>query len=231
MSKYGPLKQGEKRNNRVFWRYRRDGSEYWLTEAKFRKYKKTAKRHYNATSALCKRKIKPSMYSQHPVTLLFYVGTYCGKERWIDFEALEKHKRIASEARKRYINKQKHKPPTTLKFGDRHPENPNLRVICRQYNDITFGTHEDYLRKLKIIRECSRRKAIRYKIQRGKVLLNKDYVYKRGDKRDNLVFWKYGSTCIEYWVTPEQFEAKLQHEHDAAMKAKERRKASKRNNT
>jgi hypothetical protein len=231
MSKYGPLKQGEKRDNKVFWRYRRDGSEYWLTEAKFRKYKKTAKKHLEATSASCRHKIKPAMYSQHPVTLLYYVGTYCGKEKWIEFSALEKYKMGSSESRKRYVNKQKHQPPTTLKIGDRHPENPNLWVVCRQYNHIFFGTHDEYLRRLNITRECSRRKAMRYKIQRDKVLLNRDHVYKRGDKRDGLIFWKYGSTCIEYWLTKDQFEAKLQHERDAAMKAKGRRKANKRNNT
>lgn len=229
MSKYGPLRQGDVREDgKIFWRYYK-GNEYWLSKSKFKKYKKTMKRHADATSTLSKHRNRPSMYSQHPVTLLYYVGVYSGKERWVDFEALKKHKRMAAEARERYVNKQKQKPSTELKFGDRHPSDPGLWVICKQYNSITFGSYEEYLRRLAAIRECSRRKAAKYKIKREKVLRDKDNIHKRGDIKDDLIFWGYGSTCIEYWLTPEQFESKLQHKLNAAARANERRRIPKRN--
>ena len=224
MSKYGPLKQGDIKGNKIFWRYRTGGSELWITKARFQKYKKTIRKHVRLTNEALKHKKRPLMYSQRHSDLLYYVGTSAGKERWVDFEAMKNHKMIAKEARNRYIQKAKRNPPTTLKVGDQHPSDQDLWVVAKHYNAVTFGTHEELRKRLEDARERSRIKAVRYKLRREKMLRNKDQFHKRGDMKDNLIFWGYSGSCSEVWLTALQFESKRRRVNMLAAKASARRK-------
>ena len=224
MSKYGPLKQGDVKDNKIFWRYQAGGSELWLTKAKFKKYKRTMKKHASLTNESCKHKKRPLMYSQRPGDLSYYIGTSAGKERWVDFETMKNHKMVTKEARNRYIEKLKRKPFTALKVGDQHPSDQDLWVVAKYYNAVIFGTHEELTKRLEVIRERSRIKAARYKLRREKIIRNKDHSYKRGDTKDNLIFWGYNGSCSEIWLTASQFESKRQRINMLAVKANARRK-------
>jgi hypothetical protein len=137
---------------------------------------------------------------------------------------MKNHKMVTKEARNRYIEKLKRKTPTALKVGDRHPSDQDLWVVAKYYNAVIFGTHEELTKRLEVIRERSRIKAARYKLRREKIIRNKDHSYKRGDIKDNFIFWGYNGSCSEIWLTASQFESKRQRINMLAVKASARRK-------
>ena len=112
-------------------------------------------------------------------------------------------------AKRKYDQKAKNHKPTTLKIGDRHPDNDNLFVILKYYHKITYGTKEQLEKRMILKREKDRIKAEKYRILKKKRLMYADREYRKGDEKEGLIFYRYKSTGKEIWLNEMDYKNQL----------------------
>lgn len=208
MSKYGPLKKGDKRSDgKIFWRYQ-NGQEVWITARKYKRYSIKVEKYYIAAREAGENVSTFPLHYQHPDTGLYFAGIYCGKRRWITYEQMLKDKCVHKLARRKYVEKQKALPPTTLKVGDRHPEDDRLYVIDKRYNQVKYGTLKQLQDRQQQQRDGQRRRAAKDRILKKKRLQAAEVIYKRGMDKNGLIFWSYSNSGREIWLQPDVYKQK-----------------------
>jgi hypothetical protein len=137
---------------------------------------------------------------------LYYIGvSSAGKEVWINKQRYENLLERRKKYRSNYVKKLQQEPKTNLKFGDPHPDDPNLFVIIMVGNKPFFGPKE----RLDIRRECLRRTGVKRDIKdrhKRKQILEQlgENRIPRGayDLETGLVFWEYSQNGKEKDWTP-----------------------------
>ena len=219
-------KRGDVRaDGKVFLGYARGRSktyERWVEPHKLVELKQKQKAYRQSRYEAYKRSVegrgRPAVGQLDPVTGLYFLTvSSTGKEMWGDKEALEEmRRRMSLRCRRHAKRKYEAAPLPTVCVGDRHPSRDGLYVIKVSKVQIKYGTAEE----LRLSREATREKSRRYRAKNRQRFLDKyrerkDFLDRnphlkrsRGDidPITGKLFWGYSSTCIERWVTREQFE-------------------------
>ena len=197
-------------DGRVFYRY----SKYkgvWLTKKEYDKRveKRRAYQRYCYNSYKSMRKIKRKIGEYCIKRNLYFCGVSAsGKEIWRDKTFIDNLKIRQKTYRKLYYQKCKKDPATTLKSGDKHPDNPNLFVLYKRGNRLYFGNAKKLELRKKSLKKIYKKRNEKYKFIRAKKLTQKKY--KRGDKnpKNNTFFWYYSKCGNEVWLSPQEFETR-----------------------
>jgi len=222
------MKRGTVREDGMIYFRLKKGKEEWLTKerykeeiAKEKKYRLKCRQMYYAM-----RKEVFSFGQYDEKRNLYYIGiSSSGKPIWRNKKFLER--RIARNviSKKRYYQKCCMMPATDFKLGDPHPENPNLFVILKLGNRITWGDAKrlaEYKEKRRI---WELKRDFRNKRKKAKRLEGVEKIIKGTKRPDkNLIFWKYTDTGNEVWLEPETFAVKREHRNLKRRLARKRKK-------
>jgi len=211
------MKEGFVREDgKVFWKSCKEKGDIWLTPEQYQKWCDTRKRYRQR----CAQEYYKRREKQNPMDRnyfgkydfarnLYFVGiSSAGKEVWVNKDRLEKILERKKRYKKNYIKKLQEAPKNNLKFGDQHPDDPNLYVYLIVGNKPFFGTKEKLEERKKALRKSGILRDIKYKHKR------KDILQKLGDNRihrgaydltTGLVFWEYTQTGNEKWLPVDQF--------------------------
>lgn len=208
------MKRGTIREDGKVFARMLNGKEMWITKEQYEKREKSRKDY----SKRCRK----SYYSRRQAvrTLgeydhnknLYFCGISCsGKEVWRKKVFADRILNASRKNKKKYTERCKtNYPPTTLKFGDKNPLNPNEYVVLKVGNKIFFGS----LKRLNEVKETKRviyaRRYFKAKKIRKNFLNNIENRKRRGDSRieDNKLFWEYNRVGKEIWLCPEVFHFK-----------------------
>ena len=167
-------------------------------------YQRNAYRQYKRRNPISKK------FGQFdPVKKLYFYGlTGSGKEVWKDYESILAKKEKQKEWRRKYYEKCKSLPEVTLSVGDQHPDNPNLYVVYKRGNKVSFGNLEKLLDIEEKNRKLFQKRNARYK----KLRKSMQRPLKRGDVHPDtkFIFWQYSYNNKEIWMSPSDFT--LKHE-------------------
>lgn len=223
------MKRGTIREDgKVFARYLK-GKEIWITKEQYEGREKTKKEYTKkcrlAYMEMCKDKKSIGDYNFNKN--LYFIGiSNSGKEIWRSKEFLEKFRRKQNLNKKRYAEKCKNLPKTNLKFGDQHPENPELFVVRKSGNKCFFGTKQKLEEKKEDLRIIRFKRFYKEKKTRQIIMSNISVKKKRGEKRpeDNFIFFGYSRLGKEIWYSPQIFNEKRNKKN---LKRKQERKRAK----
>ena len=202
------------------------GKEIWLTKEQYEQREKTRK-EYTKKCTIAYRKMRKEVRSfgdyDHVKNLYFIGISTSGKEVWKNKAFLEKFRQKQNNNKKKYNERCKLLPETNLKFGDPHPENPNLFVTLKIGNKCFFGDKKALEEKKERLRMISLKR--HYKAKKVKQMAMRDIEVKkrRGDTReeDNFIFFGYSRVGKEIWYPPTVFQEKRNKEN---LKRREKRK-------
>lgn len=211
----------------VYWRYRRDRGDVWITQEKYQQYLNTRKNYRKRSlEEYYKRreKIDPmdrSYYGKYSFQKnRYFVGlSVSGKEVWVTKEKFLKHKEQKNKRRRNFLSKLKLQQKPNVKVGDTHPENSDLVVCFFIGNKPYFGSKEKLNQVLESRRISYRKRNIKYRKTRAEKLAKMESRLKRGvvHPENGTLFWEYNCRCKEVWLPAEKF-------HELRNKEKERRK-------
>lgn len=212
------MKRGTIREDgKVFARYLK-GKEIWITKEQYEGREKTRKEYAKkctlAYRKMCKDKKSIGDYDFNKN--LYFIGiSNSGKEIWRSKEFLEKFRRKQNLNKKRYTEKCKNLPKTNLKFGDQHPENPELFVVSKSGNKCFFGTKQKLEAKKEALRIIRLKRFYKAKKIKQIVMDNISVKKKRGEIRpeDNFIFFGYSRVGKEIWYSPQIFNEKRNREN------------------
>lgn len=193
----------------------------WLTKSNFERKRKRVRDYQRNSYKLYKevRKRAWKFGEYNPEKNLYFCGvTVSGKEIWRSKECMLSKKKYRAFYQKKHIKKCKELPPTNLKVGDQHPDNPKLFVVYKIGNKPYFGTKKKLEKRRNKLREMYARRDQRYRLKKNKKLRNNEKIYKKGDvhPQTKLIFWNYTRSFYETWLTPEDF--KLRQEKKELLK-------------
>lgn len=226
------MKRGTVREDgKVFARYLY-GKELWITKEQYEKREKTRKEYVKncllAYRKMCKEK-KSFGDCNHSKNLYFIGISSSGKEIWRSRTYLEKFRKKQNLNKRKYTERCKMLPKTNLKFGDQHPENPNLFVTLKIGNKCFFGDKKKLEEKKEQNRIIYAKRYFKAKKIKQIIMENTAVKKRRGETReeDNLIFFGYDRIGKEIWYRPEIYHHKRNKEilkrREKRKKAKERR--------
>jgi hypothetical protein len=209
-------------DGKVFWRYQQGRGEIWITPEQYESRKKSRKEYRRKCIAEYRRSA-----INRDIDNMVYYGKYCqhknayfiglsssGKDMWVTEEKFLRHRLRLRNRNKTYREKVSKYPKSNLKFGDQHPENPELFVRYFIGNKPFFGTAQE-LAETKKSRSISYRKRFeKYKEIRRQKLLALTNKLKRGtfSIERNAYFWNYDIKGDEVWLRKDVFDRKHQQE-------------------
>ena len=207
-----------------------EGKEIWLTKEQYEKREKSRKEYIKRCmkSYYSRRKsVRKIGEYDHNKNLYFCGVSSSGKEVWRKKQYLDRIIKAMVNSKKRYIQKCKtNYPPTTLKFGDKNPLNPNEYVVFKVGNKVFF----DSLKRLNEIKEKKRmiyvKRYFKAKKIRKNILDRIENKKRRGDSRleDNKLFWEYNRVGKEIWLDPEIFHLKRKKSCERRSLCRKKRK-------
>lgn len=216
MFKNGTVRQ----DGMVFYAYTRLKG-IWLTKKEYhrrierrRSYQRNCYKLYKSM-----RKVKRKVGEYCPIKNLYFCRiSASGKEIWRDANFVNKLRINQKTYRRSHLQKCKQDPPTNLKYGDQHPDDPNLFVLYKRGNRLYFGDSKQLELRRQRLRNVYKKLNDKYRIIKARKLLVRKY--KRGDvnSKTNKVFWYYSKSGNEIWLSPEEFAAR--HARDKAKQKK-----------
>lgn len=232
MGWYMPKEGYVREDGMVYWRYRKDRGDVWLTPEKYASYCKKRK-DYN--------KICVEAYKERQAKLpdseknyfgkydwkknKYFVGiTTSGKEVWMYKARFEKRVQENKKYKRKHLNKLQKLPLTGLKIGDRNPDNPEQFVLGFMGHKPRFGSHQELIIANEARKLVGQKIRARYKKLREEKLNNLPKKMRRGDvdQSSGLIFWAYNLTGKPIWLQPEIYTTK--HNKELAKKRVRRRK-------
>ena len=216
-------------DGKFFWRDSKLKGEIWLTEEQFKKRVATRTEYRKRCAELYKKMRDEKNVMDRPffgkysfAKNKYFIGmTSSGKENWVSKEKFERFKVKQENCKKRYIEKLRKLPKTNLKFGDPHPENPDLFVTLLIGNKPFFGNAEKLQEVIEKRNRFQKNKVIKNQIIRRDKLnkLDKKHRLRRGhiDDITGNIFWEYDVKGDPKFLPPDVF-------HEKRNKANEKRK-------
>ena len=207
------MKRGTTREDgKVFSRISK-GKEIWLTKEQYDKREISRKQYVRncIKSYYSRRKsVRKIGEFNHNKNLYFCGISTSGKEVWKNKKYLDRIVKAIKASKQRYVDRCKKAEPTNLKFGDKHPVDPNLYVIFKVGNKCFFGSKKKLEQKKESLRKTYVKRHFKAKKIRSHILHNMVNRKIKGDKReeDNKIFWEYNRVGKEIWLDPEIFHLK-----------------------
>lgn len=210
------IKTGTVREDgKVYYSYGKERG-VWITQKEFERKRKVVRDYqkncYKLYKQIRKRIWKFGEYN--PEKDLYFCGvTASGKEIWVSKSYSLKMKKYREVYQKKYVEKCKQLPPTNLRFGDQHPDNPKLFVVYKVGNKPYFGTKKKLEHRRKKLREMYARRDQRYRLKKAEKIRKNEIIYKKGDvhPETKMIFWNYTRSFYETWITPEEFKIKQEN--------------------
>lgn len=207
------MKRGTVREDgKVFAKYI-NGKEIWLAKEQYERREKKRKEYVRMClkAYYSRRKsIRRLGEYDHNKNLYFCGISSSGKEVWKQKKYYERIANAAKKSKRKYVEKCKEYPPTSLKFGDVNPLNPKEYVVLKVGNRLFFGSKQKLDEKKERIRIIYLKRNIKAKKRREEILRDKVDRKRRGDSRpeDNKLFWEYNKVGKEVWLEPEIYHVR-----------------------
>ena len=219
------MKRGTVREDGKIFARMAKGKELWITKEQYEKRENSRKEYTKKCLELYKkyRKEKKSIGQYDHKKNLYFIGiSTSGKEVWKNKAYLEKFRKKQNKNKKKYNQKCSLLPKTNLKFGDQHPDNPELFVIHKIGNKCFFGNKERLEEKKESLRIVRVKRYYKSKKVRQLALQGLEARLVRGTTRteDNFIFFGYDRIGKEIWYPPEVYHQKRNKE---LLKRKEKR--------
>lgn len=209
------MKRGTVREDGKVYFRKSKGKELWLTPEAYKnalnkeyKYRQKCLEIYKSL-----KKIKRSFGEYDAQKNLYFIKiSSSGKEVWRPKAWYERFRDKQNKNKRKHYEKLKSLPKVNVKVGDVHPNNPDLFVLYKNGNKITYGNskkleHVIESRRILVLKRDIKNKKMRQKALDGIQKIKKGTV----NPENNLIFWHYNEIGKEKWVTKEVFEKKMNH--------------------
>lgn len=214
----------------VFWKNSKEKGEIWLRPEQYskwcetrKKYRERCAREYYKRREKLNEMDRPYFGKYDFSRNLYYIGvSSAGKEVWINKQRYENLLERRKKYRSNYVKKLQQEPKTNLRFGDPHPDDPNLFVILMIGNKPFFGPKERLDKRRECLRRTGVKRDIKDKHKRKQILeqLGENRIPRGAyDLETGLVFWEYSQNGKERWMPVEEF-------HRLRTKGCEKRKSN-----
>ena len=222
------MKRGTIREDGKVFARMLEGKEIWITKEQYDKREATRKNYVKRCQEMYKKyrkEIRSFGDYDHKRNLYFIGISSSGKEVWRSKAFLEKRKK-QHDLRKKEYNQRCHQiPNTNLKFGDQHPENPNLFVINKVGNKCFFASKKKLEEKKERLKMIYTKRHFKSKKIKQIAMKNITIKLKRGTTRseDNYIFFEYNRVGKEVWLPPDVYT--IRREKDLERRRNNRKKS------
>lgn len=221
------MKRGTVREDGLVFYRMAKGKPRWVTPEKYKtecdKVTAYRKKCIAMYKKLGKEKRKFGEYDSK--RNLYFIGiSTSGKEIWQPKAVLDRKRQLLSKGKKKYYEKCRALPNLHAKIGDKHPDNPDLYVIYKLGNRLTYGSYE----KLQDVKEKKRitvlKKDLRYKKRRDYLLYGRERIKKGTKREDGLLFWHYDKKGDESWITQEVYNLRNEKQRQRKKAYRQRKR-------
>jgi hypothetical protein len=195
----------------------------WYDKERFEGKIKTTKNYEGRDKEIFDSKKHPPLWHYNLDTRLYYVGRNGAKERWVGYNEYivirRRRERINTDYNDRCAKLEK----APYKFGDPHPDDPNLFFAYYTHNKPCWKDCDGLEKFAKSRREVAGRCVRKCRIRRDRILLKVENKIKRGTIIDGKVFWDYNTYGREVWIELAEYERRKSDSRERTRRYRERK--------